>query len=61
MLVPTVPPVSLPSSLSRAVLSLALPALFQQYLHLLVRLSDQFLADRFPLSDPANARTISRL
>lgn len=37
-------------SLVRAVLALAVPALLQQYLHLLVRLSDQFLADRFPLS-----------
>ena len=51
MVSPAVAPVSLSSSLSRAVLSLALPALFQQYLHLLVRLSDQFLADRFPLGD----------
>jgi hypothetical protein len=29
------------------VLALALPALAQQYLHLLVRLSDQYLADNF--------------
>ncbi|MDW8242161.1 MAG: MATE family efflux transporter [Thermogemmata sp.] len=43
----------LPASLSRSVLALALPVLLQQYLHLLVRLSDQFLADRFPLSDSA--------
>lgn len=35
------------------VLALALPALAQQYLHLLVRLSDQYLAGRFPLADPA--------
>ena len=38
---------------ARRVLALALPALAQQYLHLLVRLSDQYLADRFPLPDPA--------
>ncbi len=37
----------------RAVLALALPALAQQYLHLLVRLSDQYLADNFILPDPA--------
>jgi putative MATE family efflux protein len=37
----------------RRVLALALPALAQQYLHLLVRLSDQYLADRFPIPDPA--------
>ena len=35
------------------VLALALPALAQQYLHLVVRLSDQFLADNFHLPDPA--------
>jgi putative MATE family efflux protein len=35
----------------RQVLALALPALAQQYLHLLVQLSDQFLAGRFPLPD----------
>ena len=35
------------------VLALALPALAQQYLHLLVGLSDQYLADHFPL--PAGA------
>lgn len=34
-------------------LALALPALAQQYLHLVVRLSDQYLADRFDLPDPA--------
>ncbi|MBX9623944.1 MAG: MATE family efflux transporter [Gemmataceae bacterium] len=38
---------------ARRVLALALPALAQQYLHLVVRLSDQYLADRFPLPDPA--------
>lgn len=37
---------------ARRVLALALPALAQQYLHLLVRLSDQYLADRFDLPDP---------
>src|SRR5437899_641225 len=36
----------------RLVLALALPALAQQYLHLLVQWSDQFLADRFELPDP---------
>jgi putative MATE family efflux protein len=36
----------------RQVLALALPALAQQYLSLLVRLSDQYLADRFELPDP---------
>lgn len=41
------------SRTARRVLALALPALAQQYLHLLVRLSDQYLADRFPLPDPA--------
>jgi putative MATE family efflux protein len=35
--------------IGRAVLALALPALAQQYLHLLVRLSDQFLAGHFVL------------
>jgi putative MATE family efflux protein len=38
-----------------AVLALALPALAQQYLHLLVGLSDQYLADNFELPD-ADAR-----
>ncbi len=37
----------------RQVLALALPALAQQYLHLIVRLSDQYLADRFDIPDPA--------
>ncbi len=37
----------------RQVLFLALPALAQQYLHLVVQLSDQFLAGRFELPDPA--------
>ncbi|MBN9119290.1 MAG: MATE family efflux transporter, partial [Planctomycetes bacterium] len=35
----------------RQVLALALPALAQQYLHLVVQLSDQLLADWFPLRD----------
>jgi putative MATE family efflux protein len=39
--------------IARRVLALALPALAQQYLHLVVRLSDQYLADRFELPDPA--------
>src|SRR5438477_12837571 len=42
--------------IGRQVLALALPALAQQYLHLLVQLSDQYLADRFDLPDP-NQRT----
>src|SRR5438270_9789090 len=41
----------------RAVLALALPALAQQYLHLLVQLSDQYLADRFDLPDPGQRTT----
>src|SRR4051794_25693454 len=41
-----------PRPIWRAVLALALPALAQQYLHLLVRLSDQYLADNFRLADP---------
>jgi Na+-driven multidrug efflux pump len=49
-------PPGAPESLSRPVwrqvLALALPALAQQYLHLLVQLSDQFLADRFHVPDP---------
>jgi putative MATE family efflux protein len=40
----------------RLVLALALPALAQQYLHLLVQWSDQFLADRFELPDPARRK-----
>lgn len=38
--------------IARRVLALALPALAQQYLHLVVSLSDQYLADRFRLPDP---------
>src|SRR5881398_2181896 len=41
----------------RLVLALALPALAQQYLHLLVQWSDQFLADRFELPDPARRKS----
>jgi putative MATE family efflux protein len=41
----------------RAVLALALPALAQQYLYLVVRLSDQYLADHFDLPDPAKRPT----
>ncbi len=41
----------------RQVLALALPALAQQYLYLLVRLSDQYLADRFELPDPSQRQT----
>jgi putative MATE family efflux protein len=40
----------------RQVLALALPALGQQYLHLIVQWSDQFLADRFQLPDPEQRR-----
>ena len=36
----------------RQVLGLALPALAQQYFHLVVQLSDQFLAGRIPVPDP---------
>jgi putative MATE family efflux protein len=45
------PPTATP--IPRQVLALALPALAQQYLHLVVRLSDQYLADRFRLPDDA--------
>lgn len=40
-------------TIGRQVLALALPALAQQYLYLLVRLSDQYLADHFELPDPS--------
>src|SRR5262245_46899315 len=43
--------------IGRAVLALALPALAQQYLPLLVRLSDQYLADNFVLPDPNQRAT----
>ncbi|AMV23898.1 Multidrug export protein MepA [Gemmata sp. SH-PL17] len=52
MLSPTAPPDTLSRPLWRQVLALALPALAQQYLHLVVQLSDQFLAGRFELPDP---------
>ncbi|WP_439624807.1 MATE family efflux transporter [Gemmata sp.] len=41
----------------RTVLALALPAMAQQYLLVLVRLSDQYLADNFPVADPADRKT----
>jgi putative MATE family efflux protein len=44
-------------SVWRQVLALALPALAQQYLFLLVRLSDQYLADHFELPDPNQRQT----
>jgi len=47
------PPAGPPRPIARHVLALALPALAQQYLHLVVRLSDQYLADHFDLPDPA--------
>jgi putative MATE family efflux protein len=40
----------------RQVLALALPALAQQYLHLVVQLSDQFLAGRCPVPDDLDRR-----
>lgn len=40
----------------KSVLALALPALAQQYLHLIVRLSDQYLADNFELPDLAHRK-----
>ncbi|MBP3957272.1 MATE family efflux transporter [Gemmata sp. G18] len=49
---PAAPPEALSRPLWRQVLALALPALAQQYLHLVVQLSDQFLAGRFELPDP---------
>lgn len=51
---PAAPPDRLSRPLWRQVLALALPALAQQYLHLVVQLSDQFLAVRFPLPDGQN-------
>lgn len=56
------PPAPAPSGatagpIGRAVLALALPALAQQYLYLVVRLSDQYLADNFDLPDPAQRPT----
>lgn len=46
-----------PRPIWRSVLALALPALAQQYLLLLVRLSDQYLADNFELPDPSTRAT----
>jgi putative MATE family efflux protein len=46
-----------PRTIGRAVLALALPALAQQYIYLLVRLSGQYLADNFELPDPAARKT----
>src|SRR5437763_15399068 len=48
---PAAPPDRLTGPLWRQVLALALPALAQQYLHLVVQLSDQFLAGRCPVPD----------
>lgn len=45
----------------RQVLALALPNLAQQYLHLLVRLSDQTIASHFPVPDPDRADYLSAL
>jgi putative MATE family efflux protein len=50
-------PVSANRLIWRQVLALALPALAQQYLYLLVRLSDQYLADHFELPDPSQRQT----
>ncbi|MCS6867105.1 MAG: MATE family efflux transporter [Gemmataceae bacterium] len=62
MNVATGPPERWTRPLWRQVLALALPALAQQYLHLIVQLSDQFLAGRFPLPDPsARERYLSAL
>src|SRR2546423_573115 len=49
MVDPAAPLDRLSRPLWRQVLALALPALAQQYLHLVVQLSDQFLAGYFPL------------
>jgi putative MATE family efflux protein len=48
-------------SIGRKVLALALPALAQQYLHLLVRLSDQTIAAEFPVPEVARADYLSAL
>ncbi|MFO0821688.1 MAG: MATE family efflux transporter [Gemmataceae bacterium] len=53
----TVAPSGGPRPIWRVVLALALPALAQQYLYLLVRLSDQYLADNFEIPDPASRKT----
>src|SRR6478752_3357410 len=54
---PGSPSPALSGPIWRAVLALALPALAQQYLYLVVRLSDQYLADHFELPDPAKRPT----
>ena len=51
------PPAALDRPIWRAVLALALPALAQQYLYLVVRLSDQYLADNFQLPDQTKRPT----
>jgi putative MATE family efflux protein len=51
---PTTSSDRLSGPLWRQVLALALPALAQQYLHLVVQMSDQFLAGRFPLPPGAD-------
>jgi putative MATE family efflux protein len=51
MVTPTAPLTRLAQPLWRQVLALALPALAQQYLHLIVQLSDQLLAVHFPLPE----------
>ena len=48
---PAAPPDRPAGPLWRQVLALALPALAQQYLHLVVQLSDQYLAGRCPVPD----------
>jgi putative MATE family efflux protein len=59
---PAAPLARLSGPLWRQVLALALPALAQQYLHLLVQLSDQYFAGRFPLpADADRARYLSAL
>ncbi|MDB5306117.1 MAG: mepA [Gemmataceae bacterium] len=47
--------------IGRQVLALALPALAQQYLHLLVRLSDQTIAAEFPVPEADRANYLSAL
>jgi putative MATE family efflux protein len=54
---PPPPPAALDRPIWRAVMALALPALAQQYLYLVVRLSDQYLADNFQLPDPTRRPT----
>jgi MATE family, multidrug efflux pump len=54
---PPSPPAALSQPIWRAVMALALPALAQQYLYLVVRLSDQYLADNFQLPDQTKRPT----